>query len=224
MSNKKLFLALKLEGPLQAWGHSSKFENRNTGLFPTKSAIAGICCAAFGFSRGSDEEKKFLERFNQLKMTAIRLAKPDPRWKDARLDIRILEDFHTVKDTLTANRKDTKTAITYRYYLNDASFGVLLKGQESFLKEIEKALIDPRWVLFLGRKSCVPTAPICRGLYSDYQTALAKLGVSSGQYYSMRDVESYSEGEDSFNDTPLCFHSVKRQFVLRRVKYEMISI
>ena len=71
MSSDKSFLALRLEGPLQSWGFDSQYNRRNTGLMPTKSAIAGMCCAALGFPRGSDEEHTFLASFGKVKMTAI---------------------------------------------------------------------------------------------------------------------------------------------------------
>jgi CRISPR system Cascade subunit CasD len=48
MSYDNRFLALRLEGPLQSWGFDSQYNRRNTGLMPTKSAIAGMCCAALG--------------------------------------------------------------------------------------------------------------------------------------------------------------------------------
>ena len=55
------FLALRLSGVLQSWGYNSEYTYRNTGLFPTKSAVLGLCCAAKGLNRGSDEEREFLE-------------------------------------------------------------------------------------------------------------------------------------------------------------------
>ena len=48
MSIEKAYLALRLVGPMQAWGFESQYNRRNTGRFPTKSALAGLICAAFG--------------------------------------------------------------------------------------------------------------------------------------------------------------------------------
>ncbi len=45
MLSDNRFLALRLEGPLQSWGFDSQYSRRSTGLMPTKSALAGMCCA-----------------------------------------------------------------------------------------------------------------------------------------------------------------------------------
>ena len=60
MLNNKL-LAIRLSGVMQSWGMNSEYTYRNSGLFPTKSAVLGLCCAAKGVSRGTSEEKQFLE-------------------------------------------------------------------------------------------------------------------------------------------------------------------
>ena len=52
MSSEDKYLALRLQGPLQSWGFDSQYNRRNTALMPTKSALAGMCCAALGFGRG----------------------------------------------------------------------------------------------------------------------------------------------------------------------------
>ncbi|MBA1446825.1 MAG: CRISPR-associated protein Cas5 [Gammaproteobacteria bacterium] len=75
MSTKTAFLAIRLEGPLQSWGFDSQYNRRNTGLMPTKSAIAGMCCAALGLPRGSDQEKEFLNSFQAIRMTAIAISR-----------------------------------------------------------------------------------------------------------------------------------------------------
>lgn len=43
-------LLLKLAGPLQAWGVESKFDERRTLNFPTKSGVIGMVAAALGRS------------------------------------------------------------------------------------------------------------------------------------------------------------------------------
>lgn len=42
------YLLLWLEGPLQSWGHDSRFGRRETLHFPTKSGVLGMVCAALG--------------------------------------------------------------------------------------------------------------------------------------------------------------------------------
>ena len=42
------YLLLWLEGPLQSWGADSKYYNRTTLPFPTKSGILGLLCFGEG--------------------------------------------------------------------------------------------------------------------------------------------------------------------------------
>ena len=44
-------LLLKLAGPLQSWGSSSRFARRGTEIAPTKSGVIGLLAAAKGMRR-----------------------------------------------------------------------------------------------------------------------------------------------------------------------------
>ena len=152
MSSKN-YLALRLVGPLQSWGFDSQYNRRNTALMPTKSAIAGLFCAALGFSRGSDKEKEFLDKFRTVKMTAIAIPRNGLKKE---LPIRRMEDYHTVQNTKKAAGGIKDCHITHRQYLCDASFGVILEGAPSLLIEIANAFDNPVWGIWLGRKPAFP--------------------------------------------------------------------
>jgi CRISPR system Cascade subunit CasD len=225
MSSDIRFLALRLEGPLQSWGFDSQYNRRNTGLMPTKSAIAGMCCAALGFSRGSDEERKFLEDFRGLKMTAISIPrKIKNRYKEemTELKVRRLQDYHTVQNTKTAKGDIKDCHITHRQYLTDAAFGVLLEGEEALLNEIVVALVDPVWGIWLGRKTCIPSAPVLAGLKENRDDALHLLiGENPIESFTRQeDVDNFAEGCDSLSDAPVSFATERRLFSPRRVKRE----
>jgi len=49
------------------------------------------------------------------------------------------------------------TKNTYRYYLQDRAFAVLLAVPADLLAILVEALRQPLWDLALGRKNCVPT-------------------------------------------------------------------
>lgn len=225
MSSDSGFLALRLEGPLQSWGFDSQYSRRNTGLFPTKSAIAGMCCAAFGFHRGSREESDFLLRFKDLQMMAIAIPRMVERKfrnevKKRTLNVKRLQDWHTVQNTMKATGVvDKNCVITHRQYLTDASFGVLLAGDGKLLKEIANALENPTWGLWLGRKSCIPTAPVLAGLRSTQGEALKLLvGDIPLEFFTrQKDVETFAEGRDSLPDQPVSFSTNHRAFSPRRV-------
>lgn len=145
---------LRLEGPLQAWGDTSKFVIRRTMKAPTKSGVIGLICCAMGLSRQA--VCKHLEEFNSLRM-GVRIDLPGMRWWD----------YHTVGAGvgLTTAGGGLKTGsqstlVTRREYLADASFLVALQGDTELIQDIAAALASPKWPVFLGRKSCPPSVPV----------------------------------------------------------------
>jgi len=217
MSSDKSFLALRLEGPLQSWGFDSQYNRRNTGLMPTKSAIAGMCCASLGWSRGSIEEQEFLVKFGAVRMTAIAIPRVVVKKE---LPVRRLQDYHTVQNTKTADGKNKDCHITHRQYLIDAAFGVLLEGEATLLDKIAVALADPVWGIWLGRKTCIPSAPVFVGLEKNRDTALHLLiGKKPLESFTRQEeVETFSEGRDTLSDAPVSFTTERRLFSPRRVR------
>ncbi|MBI4289608.1 MAG: type I-E CRISPR-associated protein Cas5/CasD [Chloroflexi bacterium] len=154
-------LFLRLEGPLQAWGDTSKFVIRRTMEAPTKSGILGLICAAMGVRRL--DARQHLKDLNKLAM-GVRIDRPGARWWD----------YHTVGAgygllkaeggiKITGTTKTIETLVSRREYLCDASFLVALRGQSETIQHVKTALEDPKWPPFLGRKSCVPSVPIMAG-------------------------------------------------------------
>lgn len=237
MSSDKSYLTLRLEAPLQSWGFDSQYNRRDTGLMPTKSAIAGMCCAAFGWSRGSKEERDFLVSFREIRMTTIAIPRNGVK-KD--LPVRRLQDYHTVgggydpnapdeRRSITVSAEDGKprtkngqalAVLTRRRYLTDAAFGVLLEGDTAFLSEVAKALADPKWGIWLGRKTCIPTAPVFAGLEKNCDDALRLIiGEKVIESFTRQeDSVNFPEGRDSIPDTAVSFDSAHRLFAPRRVR------
>lgn len=217
-SNKSFsFVALRLEGPLQSWGFDSQYNLRNTGLMPTKSAIAGMCCAALGHARGSEQERAFLSEFAKVRMTAIAIPRSSSK---KLLAVNRLQDYHTVQNTRKADGKLKDCHITHRQYLTDASFGILLEGNVNLIKKIASGLENPIWGLWLGRKNCIPSAPVLAGLYETRDEALKLLiGEASLESFSRQEeIETFAEGRDSLPDQPVSFASDRRMFSPRRAR------
>jgi CRISPR system Cascade subunit CasD len=225
MSPDIQYLALRLEGPLQAWGVDSQYSCRNTTLMPSRSAIAGMICAALGLDRGSKNEKEFLVEFEALSMLTISIPRQISKRKAGEickkvLPVRRLNDYHTVQNTKTASGSSKDCHITQRQYLTDAAFGVLLTGKTLTILKIAEALADPIWGIWFGRKSCIPSAPVLAGIKSSREECLKLLlgNAPLKSFTRQEETETFAEGRDSLSDVPISFASNQRQFSQRRVR------
>ena len=57
-------LLLRLVGPMQSWGTTSRFDQRDTGKEPSKSGVIGLLAAAMGIERENWSELEPLTRFS----------------------------------------------------------------------------------------------------------------------------------------------------------------
>jgi CRISPR system Cascade subunit CasD len=206
-------LALLLDGPMQSWGHSSRFERRTTALHPTRSGIIGILAAALGIDKEAPDERERLARFDPLVVTTLFLPRRDRRGEER--FIRRLEDYHTVTGIRRASGKvdEEATVQTYRHYLLDARFGALIEGPAGTLEEIAAALRDPRWGVWLGRKCCLPASPLLVGVAATRQEAwgllLRRTGYAGSepleQFTHVLEVPASDSGADVIDDAPIGF-------------------
>ncbi len=236
MSIDTAYLALQLEGPLQSWGFDSQFNRRNTGLMPSKSAILGMCLAALGIDRGSEEEKALLIECTQLRLLSVAIPRRVSKYQDQtkELPVRRITDYHTVQNTKSADGASKKDAVlTYRQYLCDASFACVLSGEKTLIERLaygenritpQNGLANPVWGLWLGRRACIPTKPVFVGVFSTEQEALNKLldGRPLESFTRQREVERFEDGQDSLPDQPECFAAPDgiRKFSPRRVRLD----
>lgn len=223
------YLLLWLEAPLQSWGHDSKFGRRDTLNFPTKSGVLGLMCSALG---AGGEQCELLAEFAALNQTVLSFVRSrDHNGEPVKRDREpLLRDFHMVgsgyddKDPwaslLIPKTSDGKKAVgggakmTYRYYLQDAYFAVLLQVPGDKAQAIAEALQNPAWDVYLGRKNCVPTDFIFRGLYADEgeanNQALA-IATEKKLLEDFRVLNGSHEGETiTLNDVPIQFGEHKR--------------
>jgi len=230
MLSDTAYLALLLDAPLQSWGFASRFQRRTTGLHPTKSGLIGMICAAMGLAKGSAKEQEIL-MLAKLRMTSITIPRKAGEASDTfvSLPVRRLEDYHTVLDTRRASGTMNKdTVVTRRQYLLDARFGVILEGDRELLEQVADALKNPQWGVWFGRKSCLPAAPICRGLFDREIKALRLLADQAPmeQITLISEVDQFDDGTDSIADQPISFGDGKssgpdkRRFAIRRIKVQ----
>ena len=147
-------LTFRLEAPLQSWSYLSFWDVRNTSEFPTKSGVLGLLCSCMGWGRDDT-------RIPQLSGKIVMGARADRRGIP-------MSDFHTTQPTFGGKftkmngRTDdgNSTIVSRRDYLQDASFVVAIHADDdALLDEIQHGLCHPAHTVFLGRKSCIPSAP-----------------------------------------------------------------
>lgn len=222
-------LALLLDGPMQSWGYTSRFERRTTALHPTRSGVIGLIAAAMGIDKHGSDEASQLARFRPLHVTTVTLPRRNHRGDE--LLIRRLEDYHTVAFTreaganssraakllakargpITAEDRGSEIKQTNRHYLLDARFGVLLEGPASLLDEIAAALRNPKWGIWFGRKSCLPASPVLAAPPGSrpevWRQLLQRAGYSGTetleQFDHVLETAPGTPGSDMIDDTPL---------------------
>ncbi len=220
------YLLLWLEAPLQAWGHDSRFGRRDSLDFPTKSGVLGLLCCARG---AGGEQSEWLSAWADRDMQLVAYVpldaagQPLPRQP-------LMRDFHMVgsgyddkdpwQNLLIPKTSEGKkangggTKMTYRYYLQDMAYAVVLEAPAQLAEAAAAALQAPVWDLYLGRKNCVPTEFVYQGLFDSAEQALAAgqtLAAQKQRAFALRVLQGEHEGEVlSLNDVPLQFGEHKR--------------
>lgn len=175
-------LRLWLEGPLQSWGDRSLFSQRETRAYPTKSGVTGLLFAAMGL-KGAQEKR--LAELADLRMEVFALDREHQQPTVALEDFQMIGNGYDDSDPwevlMIPKTSEGKKAVnggaklTYRQYLQDASFVVLFEMPQAMAEQAEAALKNPVWDLYLGRKCCAPSQPIYFGLFSSFEEAATDL-------------------------------------------------
>lgn len=176
------YLFLWLQGPLQSWGASSRFDLRQTLDFPTKSGIYGMLLAASG---DSGPQEDLLAQMADLPFTVYSYTTQKNDGSIQNGDV--LTDFHMAgngydeKDKwqsmhIPRTSKGTKAVgggakLTYRNYLQDCYFAAILGMPDPLAEKFSQALQKPVYDLYLGRKCCVPTSQVFRGCFATQDEA-----------------------------------------------------
>ena len=228
------WMLLWFEAPLQSWGADSKFSRRDTLEFPTKSGVLGLVLCAMG---ASGEQKDLLARFSNLKQTVLSFQYD----RDS-----LLHDFQMIGSGYDSKNKWQKnfipkkadgdvptnsdgTKLTHRYYLQNATFAVLLEVPADLTEKIANALQNPVYPIYLGRRCCVPTDFVYHGEFAseneaeqaakDYAAKKSELRNENLPDYAKKSLSlnfkvidgDFSEKGDVFtlNDVPIQFGNQK---------------
>jgi CRISPR system Cascade subunit CasD len=202
-------LLLKLAGPLQSWGSSSRFARRGTEVAPTKSGVIGLLAAAKG----------------------IRRTEPLTELLGLEFGVRLDQPGQLMRDFQTARSLDGRESapLTYRFYLSDAAFLAAVSGEQELLLGLAEALERPRFPLYLGRRSCPPVGPISLGVHDDsLDDALTSWPWLAAEWYRRRAARTVRleiirdalPGEpvtETVPDEPVSFDPTHRQYTWRSV-------
>jgi CRISPR system Cascade subunit CasD len=216
-------LLLRLAGPLQSWGDSSRFARRATRSEPTKSGIIGLIAAAKGVRRTDD-----LEDLVNLRL-GVRIDQPG----------RLLRDFHTAHHQLTGQA----FPLSHRYYLSDAVFAAAIEAHPTLLEGIEESLTSPEFPLYLGRRACPPSLPLTMGIVNgSIMDALASVPWMASERHKRtvadatvtlqvrRDADlGHPEADagrprESVHDVPISFDIEHREYGWRDVVHDIVMI
>lgn len=203
-------LLLRLNSPLQSWGTGSLYDDRETDYYPSKSGVIGLLAAALGRDRSDN-----VDDLNNLKF-GVRIDNQGV----------ILDDFQ-----ITDMGEKLNKNLSHKKYLSDATFLVGLEcNDKDKLLCIRNAVLNPKFVIFLGKKSCPPTSPIVIGIRekSLYDALLdepwllpnwrqkEKLRFKDKEY--LRIIVDSDESNALMKDVAISYSSKKREYKYRYVE------
>jgi CRISPR system Cascade subunit CasD len=183
-------LIFQLQAPLSSWGEVAVGEYRPSTEYPSQSAIQGLLGAALGIGRDDDAAQTVLRTGYRLAVGVLSQG-------------RLMRDYHTAqvpsrtdlkkrphatrRDELSLPKQDLNTILSSRDYRQDAAALVavqLMVHSPYSLTQLAEALKKPKYVLYLGRKSCPVAMPLhprvlsaetINAAFSDYLQQLADL-------------------------------------------------
>ena len=161
-------LIMRLDAPLMSFGGAVVDNYGVTEEYPALSMITGLLANALGYHHGEIEK---LERLQARIRVAARCDRPGERLLDYQT-VDLGQDF--MSDDLawtTRCRVERRgglfsggTHIRYRHYLADSVYTVALcldpPDESPTVGDLGGALKSPARPLFIGRKCCLPAAPV----------------------------------------------------------------
>lgn len=164
------YLLLRLDAPLMSFGGVLVDENGVTERWPGLSLLTGLLGNALGYHH---RQAELLQRLQARVRFAVRRDRDGAR----------LEDFHTVDlgqpmfeagwttrgaiEGRQGGSAATGTHIRHRHYYADAVYSIALTldpaEEAPSLARLAEALERPERPLFIGRKTCLPAAPLLTG-------------------------------------------------------------
>ena len=158
------YLLFRLYGPMASWGEIAIGETRHSASYPGKSAIIGLIAAAIGIKRShADKQQEMQSGYG----VAVEVYSQGT----------LLKDYHTAqvpdsvgnfiyrtrRDELVLGKARLGTILSSREYRSDSLALVAVRALPDApydLNTIKEHLEEPKFHLYLGRKSCPLAVPM----------------------------------------------------------------
>ena len=147
---------LYLNGPLMSFASTSFGQVRESGAFPSRSAIIGILAGALGVKRG---DSKMVDLHSNTRIHSAMIRKGG-RLVDYQT---VLTAGYAEYDPAKIQRLGAKgnPTLTWRAYQVGSYYLSAIETDNSELsEEYQEALSKPTFVNYLGRRSCPPAIPL----------------------------------------------------------------
>ncbi|MFZ1386140.1 MAG: type I-E CRISPR-associated protein Cas5/CasD [Thiolinea sp.] len=157
------YLVFQLYAPLVSWGDQAVGQERPTADHPSRSALLGLLGAALGIERDDEAQHQQLSDacYFAVKLYAPGLALRDFHTAQVPPQNKKAKHLFTRKDELSEPKLGT--ILSFRSYQQESLsvVAVWLEGQSAYdLTQLQQALQQPHYHLYLGRKSCPLAAPV----------------------------------------------------------------
>lgn len=190
-------ILLRLDAPLMSFGSPVVGQEGPTQEFPGQSMLTGLLANALGWDHSNGPKLEWLQKSI---LYAVRCDRQPTRFVDYQT-VDLGQPFLRSGWT-TWGRAESRgggsgagTHIRTRTYLADGIFTVALALSEGpvTVDELEAALREPSRPLFLGRKPCLPAAPLLVGKVEAVSVlaALAEAPLFSTDRKLAENVDSY---------------------------------
>lgn len=167
-------LVFQLQAPLAAWGEAAVGEYRGSAEQPGQAALIGLLGAALGIDRGDEAAHAALRDGYGWVVGVLGDGRRPPGGQ-------LLRDYHTAqvppastlkgrphatrRDELAVPRRELTTILSTRDHRQNGAWLVVVVAREDApiphpLPALAQALRTPHYTLYLGRKACVPGAPL----------------------------------------------------------------
>ena len=163
-------LILRFDAPLMSFGGVIVDEQGVTRLFPGRAMLAGLCANALGFEHRDFNRLESLQRRLRYAVRCDRSGNEILDYQTVDLGQDFLRRGWTTRGRIEergGGSAATGTHIRFRRFLADSLYTVALAlaepEQTPTLDDLEAALREPARPLFIGRKPCLPSAPLLAG-------------------------------------------------------------